>query len=202
MRVLVLVAHPRPTESIVHKEMLAAISSLPGVTVRDLYALYPDFGIDIAAEQQSLLAHDVLVLQHPIYWYSSPAIIKEWMDLVLEHDWAYGPKGDKLHGKFLLQAVSTGGLPDFYTPQGRNRFLLRDLLAPFSQTAHLCGMAWLEPFIVYAGRKKDKPQLVSRAESYRDLISGLRDDRIDPHKHLAEGFPLPANFKRSGKKRA
>lgn len=194
MRVLVIAAHPRPSESIVQREMLAAIRSLQGIAIRDLYALYPDFAINVEEEQQQLLAHDAIILQHPVYWYSSPSIIKEWMDLVLEHDWAYGPKGDKLHGKILQQAVSTGGSAELYQPAGRNRHHLRDLFAPFAQTAHLCGMAWLEPFVVYAGRKTTTSHLSERAEAYRDLVTGLRDGRLDPMKHIAKGYDLPRTF--------
>lgn len=199
MRILVLVAHPRPSESIVQRAMLKAIQSLDGITIRDLYALYPHFDINVEREQQELLAHDLVVLQHPVYWYSSPALIKEWQDLVLEHGWAYGEGGDKLHGKFLLQAVSTGGPPEFYTTQGRNRFALRDFFSPFSQTAHLCGMAWLEPCIIYAGRKRSEADIFAEAERYRDLITSLRDDRANPLKLLAEGFTLPRGFKAARK---
>lgn len=179
--------------------MLKAIRSLEGITIRDLYADYPNFDINIEREQQHLLAHDLIVLQHPVYWYSSPAILKEWQDLVLEHGWAYGPGGDRLHGKFMLQAVSTGGPPDFYSAHGRNRFELRDLLSPFNQTAHLCGMAWLEPFILYAGRKRSETEIFAEAERYRDLITALRDDRANPLKLLAQGFTLPRGFKAARK---
>jgi glutathione-regulated potassium-efflux system ancillary protein KefG len=177
--------------------MLAAIAGLPGVTVRDLYAEYPDLLIDARREQAVLVEHDVLVLQHPLYWYSAPAIVKEWLDIVLEHGWAYGPGGDRLHGKYLMNAVSTGGPQEAYHGQGRNRFPVRSLLAPFDQTAYLCGMAWLEPFVIHAGRKLDAAALSSRAERYRDLLVGLRDGRLDPRKHLAEGYPLPAGFRRA-----
>ena len=109
MRILVLFAHPRLRQSVVQSALLAAISGLDGITVRDLYAEYPDLMIDPRREQRSLLAHDLLVLQHPFYWYSSPAVIKEWLDVVLEEGWAYGSGGDRLRGKFLLNALSTGG---------------------------------------------------------------------------------------------
>jgi len=85
MKILVLHAHPRISTSVVQRAMLAAITGLEGVSLVDLYAAYPGLDIDVAAEQQRLLAHDVIVLQHPFYWYSSPAIIKEWQDLVLEN---------------------------------------------------------------------------------------------------------------------
>ena len=194
MKLLVLFAHPKISGSIVQKAMLAAIAGLEHVTIHDLYAAYPDFDIDVKAEQQRLLAHDLIVLQHPFYWYSSPAIIKEWQDLVLENGWAYGAAGTRLAGKFLMNAISTGGSSEAYRPDGRNRYAIETLLSPFNQTAHLCGMAYIEPFIVNAGRKMSSQDLTVRAEAYRDLIVGLRDRRIDPLKHLCHDFVLPAHF--------
>jgi glutathione-regulated potassium-efflux system ancillary protein KefG len=197
MRILVLFAHPRLRQSVVQRALLGAISGLDGITVRDLYAEYPDLMIDARREQSSLLAHDLLVLQHPFYWYSSPAVIKEWLDIVLEEGWAYGAGGDRLHGKFLLNALSTGGPQEAYHGKGRNRFPMRELLAPFDQTAYLCGMGWLEPFVVHAGRKLDDAVLTERAERYRDLLIGLRDGRLDPQLHLADGYTLPPSFRRA-----
>jgi glutathione-regulated potassium-efflux system ancillary protein KefG len=196
MRLLVLFAHPRLRQSVVQRAMLAAISGVPGITVRDLYALYPDFMVDARAEQSLLLEHDLVVLQHPLYWYSSPAIVKEWLDVVLEEGWAYGPGGTRLAGRFLLNALSTGGPTEAYHSKGRNRFAVRELLAPYDQTAYLCGMGWLEPFVIHAGRKLDADALTRKAEAYRELLVGLRDDRLDPVKHLAEGYTLPRGFAR------
>jgi glutathione-regulated potassium-efflux system ancillary protein KefG len=194
MKILVIFAHPKMSESIVQVQMLGAIRNLEGVTIHDLYAAYPDFLIDVDHEQALLLAHDLVVLQHPFYWYSSPAIIKEWLDLVLEHNWAYGTQGTKLHGKFMMQAISTGGPEKSYEPQGKNRFEIRELLNPFNQTAYLCGMAYLEPFAIFLGRRIPKADLVQRVEKYRDLIVGLRDDKIAPLKSIAQNYSLPANF--------
>ena len=202
MRILVLFAHPRLRQSVVQSAMLSAITGLEGITVRDLYADYPDLMIDPRREQAALLAHDLLVLQHPLYWYSSPAVVKEWLDIVLEEGWAYGAGGTRLYGKFLLNALSTGGPQEAYHGKGRNRFPLRSLLAPFDQTAYLCGMGWLEPFVVHAGRKLDTAALTSRTERYRDLLVGLRDGRLEPQHHLAEGFTLPPNFQRAKKRHA
>jgi len=197
MRILVLFAHPKLRQSVVQRAMLTAIAGLDGITVRDLYAEYPDLMIDARREQSSLLAHDVLVLQHPLYWYSSPAVVKEWLDIVLEEGWAYGAGGNRLHGKFLLNAVSTGGPQEAYHDKGRNRFPLRALLAPFDQTAYLCGMGWLEPFVVHAGRKLEPAELGGRAQRYRDFLVGLRDGRFEPQNHLAEGYALQPSFRRA-----
>jgi glutathione-regulated potassium-efflux system ancillary protein KefG len=194
MKILVLFAHPKLSGSVVQRAMLAAIQGLEHVTIRDLYAAYPDFSIDVAAEQAALLAHDVIVLQHPFYWYSSPAMVKEWLDLVLENGWAYGPGGTKLAGRFLLSAVSTGGSEQAYHHQGRNRFEIDELLSPFNQTAWLCAMAYLKPFVIHAGRRMRAEDLSAEVERYRDLIVALRDDRLDPLSHLAKGFALPPHF--------
>lgn len=194
MKILVLFAHPKISDSIVQVEMLERIRGLDDVTVHDLYAAYPDFLIDVEREQALLLQHDLIIFQHPFYWYSSPAIIKEWQDLVLEHDWAYGGRGNKLHGKFLMNAISTGGPQNFYAHGGKNRFEIRELLNPFNQTAYLCGMGWLEPFAIYVGRRIPPADLSQQAEKYRDLAVGLRDGTLDPLKHLAKNYKLPASF--------
>jgi glutathione-regulated potassium-efflux system ancillary protein KefG len=194
MKILILFGHPRLRTSVVQQAMLRAISGLDGVIIRDLYALYPDFAIDVAAEQAALLAHDLVVFQHPFYWYSSPSIFKEWQDLVLENGWAYGPGGTRLAGKYLLSAISTGGSSQAYHHEGRNRYEIEELLAPFNQTAYLCSMAYLKPFGIHAGRRMRPEDLNAQAESYRDLIVGLRDGAIDPGSILAEGFALPPAF--------
>jgi glutathione-regulated potassium-efflux system ancillary protein KefG len=195
MRILVLFAHPRPSGSVVQIALRHAIAGLEGVRVHDLYAAYPDFAIDVAAEQRNLLAHDLVILQHPFYWYSAPAIVKEWLDLVLESGWAYGPRGTRLAGKYLMSAVSAGGSADAYRTGGRNRFAVADLLAPFNQTAYLCSMGWLRPFVVHAGRRMAAADLTARAEAYRDLVVGLRDGRLDPLNLLADGYALPPQFR-------
>lgn len=194
MKILILHAHPRSGTSVVQRAMLKAVSGLEGVSLVDLYASYPDFGIDVAAEQRRLLDHDLIVLQHPFYWYSSPAILKEWQDLVLENGWAYGPGGTRLAGRYLLSAISTGGSEAAYHHEGRNRFEIAELLSPFNQTAYLCSMAYLAPFVIHSGRRMPAAELSAAAEAYRDLIVGLRDGRIDPMTRLAPGFTLPPAF--------
>jgi glutathione-regulated potassium-efflux system ancillary protein KefG len=194
MKILIIFAHPKMSDSIVQTKMLGAVRNLDGVTIHDIYATYPNFLIDVDHEQELLLEHDLVVLQHPFYWYSAPAIIKEWLDLVLEHDWAYGAKGTKLHGKFMMQAISTGGPEHFYKPQGKNRFEIRELLNPFNQTAYLCGMAYLEPFAIFVGRRIPAADLSQQVQKYRDLIIGLRDGKLAPLKNIDLNYTLPANF--------
>ncbi len=69
---------------------------------------------------------------HPIYWYSCPPLLKQWIDLVLEVGWAYGKGGEQLRGKWILNAVSSGGSREVYQEEGRNRYTLRQFLAPIA----------------------------------------------------------------------
>lgn len=179
-RVLVLFAHPVLERSRVNRRLLAAIQEMDGVTIHDLYENYPTLNINVTREQELLDEHDVIVFQHPFYWYSSPSILKEWQDLVLEHGWAYGRDGTHLRGKITLNAITTGGPITAYARGGYNRFSIRELLAPWDQTAHLCGMRFLAPFAVHSSLKvKDDADVAEPREAYRRMITALRDDRID-----------------------
>ncbi|MCC7000478.1 MAG: NAD(P)H-dependent oxidoreductase [Deltaproteobacteria bacterium] len=186
-RILVYLAHPVLERSRVNRTMIDAVRDLPGVTVRDLYEDYPTLAIDVAREQADLLAHDVIVFQHPFYWYSTPALLKEWQDLVLEYGWAYGEGGKALAGKLTFNCVSTGGPQAAYQPEGYNRFTIRQLLAPWDQTAHLCGMKFLAPFVVHASlRFTSREEIAPHAANYRRVLEALRDDRFDTERAAYE----------------
>lgn len=179
-RVLILFAHPGQRHSRLNVRMAHAARQLDGVTFVDLYADYPRFNIDIDAEQARLLAHDVIVFQFPIYWYSVPALLKEWQDLVLEYGFAYGQSGSKLAGKLFLPVVTTGGARDAYREEGSNHFRLRTLLSPLEQTASLCGMRFLPPFALFSAHDS---AVDGRADThiaaYLRLLSALRDETLD-----------------------
>lgn len=199
-QILILFAHPALEKSRVNRCLIQAIHGLDSVTVHDLYEQYPDFHINVKAEQDLLLAHDIVVFHHPFYWYSSPAILKEWQDLVLEHGFAYGKGGTALHGKKVLSAITTGGGEKAYCRQGYNRFSVRELLVPFEQTAYLCGMEYLPPFVVQGTHQlQEQGQIAKHAEDYRQVITALRDNQVDwetlhQFKHLNHG--LDQIFKR------
>jgi len=179
-RILVLLAHPSLDRSEVNRPMAEAVEAIDDVTLVDLYAEYPDFQIDIDREQARLLAHDVIVFQHPLYWYSTPAILKEWQDLVLEHGFAYGTKGTALHGKIFFNALTAGGLAEAYRAEGYNHFTIRELLHPVEQTAMLCGMTYLPPFALFGSRTAVEEGRVDRhIADWANLLQAIRDNRID-----------------------
>ena len=173
-KVVILFAHPNYHQSRVHKVLFERIRNLPGVTAHDLYEHYPDFNIDVEAEQALLVQADLVVFQHPIYWYSMPAIIKEWMDVVLKRGFAYGAGGDALRGKDMMLAISTGGSIEAYSATGQHGFPLADLLCPLQQTAKFCGMNFLEPLVIYAGRSLSDEELLEHARRYSDRLVGYQ----------------------------
>lgn len=179
MKVLVLFAHPALERSRVNRVLLTAARGLPGVTFVDLYEEYPDLFIDVAREQQRLLDHDVFVFQHPFYWYSTPSLLKEWQDLVLEHNWAYGRDGKQLVGKVTLNALTAGGPEHAYHAGGYNRFSVRQLLAPWEATAALCGMRYLAPFVVHGSLRMRPADAEPFALEYRRLLEALVEDRVN-----------------------
>ena len=98
--VVVLTAHPRLEHSRVNQALLQAASALPTerVQVRDLYALYPDYLIDVPAERAALAEARLVVWQFPFHWYSMPPLLKLWLDEVFGFGWAYGMGGAALEG--------------------------------------------------------------------------------------------------------
>ena len=178
-RVLVLFAHPAFERSRVHRRLAGAARALTGVHFHDLYESYPDFDVDVRREQQLLLAHDLIVLQHPFYWYSAPPLVKQWIDLVLEHGWAYGEGGTALRGKRMLSAISAGGHEESYRSDGSNRFTVNELLAPIAQTARLCGLEYLPPFVLYGTHAYGDDDIARAADAYGRVLAALRDGRID-----------------------
>jgi glutathione-regulated potassium-efflux system ancillary protein KefG len=171
-RVLILFAHPALDKSRVHRR-------LPNLTFHDLYEAYPAFDIDVRREQTLLLDHDLIVLQHPFFWYSTPPLIKQWEDLVLEHGWAYGSQGVALRGKRMLSLITAGGGASAYQHAGYNRFTIRELLAPIEQTAYLCKMEYLPPYVIHGTHRMTEPMIEQEARRYRQLLTLLHDDAID-----------------------
>ena len=179
-KVLINFAHPARSRSKMNNALRAAVEGLENTTVNDLYAHYPDFLIDVQREQQLCEDHDVIIFQHPFYWYSTPAIMKEWLDLVLQHGWAYGSEGKALQGKLFLQAITGGGDDSTYQRDGYNAFTIGELTSPYRATAKLCGMVWLPPFTVLGIHHELAAKKVEAyAADYRRCVLGLRDGSFD-----------------------
>lgn len=174
-KILVLFAHPMLEKSRVQRALITTARTVANVTVNDLYEQYPDFDVDVGREQALLLQHDIIVLQHPFYWYSCPALMKQWIDLVLEHGWAYGREGRALQGKRMTNVISLGGSQEAYKESGLNRRTVREFLIPFEQTATLCKMEYLPPYVVHGTHKATEEDIRHHAECYALLLERLAE---------------------------
>lgn len=172
-RVLLLYAHPSQHRSEVNRPLFEAAKTLDFVTAVDLYAEYPRFNINVDKEQERLINHDVVVFQFPFYWYSTPSILKEWQDLVLEYGFAYGHEGKQLKGKQFLCAISAGGQEHAYRSEGYNHFTVRELLQPLEQTACLTEMEYIPPFAIFGSRSAKEE---NRIEQHKALWLQLLND--------------------------
>ena len=178
-KILVLFAHPAQERSEINVELAKAAKKQSHVTLVDLYAEYPTGFIDVDLEQKRLLKHDVIVFLHPFYWYSTPPILKLWQDMVLEYGFAYGAQGTKLKDKIFFSTLSAGGPEKAYTEKGYNHFTVRQLLAPLEQTAILCGMKYLPPFVLYSALQvQDNNLIAEHVESWCNVLEALKEDRL------------------------
>lgn len=160
--------------------MVDVARRVDGITFVDLYAEYPRFEIDVDKEQSRLLEHDIVLFQFPMFWYSTPALIKEWLDLVLEHGFAYGEGGDNLVGKQMMLAVTAAGPAEAYAPGGYQRHDIRIFLTPLEQTAGLCGMHFPAPYVLFGALKaQDSDRIALHAGGYRNLLQAMRDGLYD-----------------------
>lgn len=186
MKTLVLAAHPDLSASTANRKWFDALSNVAGVTTRDLTAIAgPEMRFDPVVEQSFLQEADRVVLQFPFYWYSSPPVLKAWLDQVFLFGFAYGTGGNQLSGKELGLAISTGGPAESFQAGAFNNFSMPEFLAPFQQTALMVGMTYLPPFVLHSAMSRDQTRLNA---SIPALISYATEQRLVPNakeKHAA-----------------
>lgn len=173
--IYLVAAHPHWRDSRVTRRLLDATRALEHIEVTDLYARYPDYDIDIPAEQARLAAAQLVVWLHPIQWYAMPALHKLWLDEVFAHGWAYGRGGSALRGKDLWLVTSTGGAEAAYHPSGYNRYFFDAFLPPYEQTAALCGMRFLPPLVLHGAHAVDAATLDAHVDVFVDRLARYPD---------------------------
>ncbi len=168
--ILIIHAHPYPQRSRAGRALLDAVRDLAHVEVHSLYDLYPDFDIDVAAEQAALLRADLVVWLHPLYWYSVPALLKHWFEVVLVHGLAYGKGGDALRGKHCLWVTTTGGQESSFSPSGMHQLPFAQVEAPIRQTARFSGMLWETPIVLHGAHVISAEALAAAAMAFRQRL--------------------------------
>jgi putative NADPH-quinone reductase len=197
-KLILYYAHPGQQHSQAGRAMWQAAEGVEEITRVDLYADYPRFHIDPDREQDRLRAHDVIVFQFPLYWYSTPALVKEWLDIVLEHGFAYGAGGEALKGKLFGLALTCAGPEEAYQTEGYQHHELRTFLTPLEQTARLCKMVFLPPFVLYGALEAaGSGRIAPHAAAYGRYLTALRAGEIarpaEPREiWTADSLPAPS----------
>lgn len=171
--ILLLHCHPWPHKSRYNRRLLNAARKVNGIESRDLYELYPTLHVNEEAEQLALTQADVIVFLFPIYWFSAPALLKEWMDVVLQAGFAFGEGGTALQGKQVLLAASTGGAEQSYATGGQHGADISAFLLPFEMTFKFCGMELLDPFVTFDVRSLDNEAIKKRALVFAERLTEL-----------------------------
>jgi glutathione-regulated potassium-efflux system ancillary protein KefG len=174
MRTLVIIVHPHLNDgSRANKQLKDGLIHAGHVTIHDLYEAYPNGLFDVEQEQSLLLKHDRIIIQFPFWWYSSPYLLKKWIDEVLTFGWAFGPGGNKLHDKELGLAITTGSTEESYGSSGYNLFTMNEMTRPYEVTCSLIGMKFLPLFTVHnAGNLLDK-ELEQAVEKYMNYVTAM-----------------------------
>ncbi|MGF1908145.1 NAD(P)H-dependent oxidoreductase [Vibrio kasasachensis] len=182
MNTLVLTAHPDLSTSTANRTWFEALSDIEGIVTRDLMTVGgAEMRFDPATEQALIEQADRIVMQFPFYWYSSPPVLKAWIDQVFLFGFAYGQGGNKLQDKELILAITTGGPIESFQPSSYNHFSMNEFLTPFEQTAKMIGMHYLPPFVFHSAMSRDKTKLNA---STSKLITYITKPHLKSHEGI------------------
>lgn len=156
MKKLIIVTHPDIDTSSVNQRWLREAQARDSeFTVHQLHKTYgARDALDVGAEQARLLEHEALIFQFPLYWFSTPPLLKTWLDEVLLPGFAYGRAAEhrKLEGKRVGFAVSAGIRQEDYRREGRYHYTVDELLAPLRATFAYIQASSVAPFVFYGAQ--------------------------------------------------
>lgn len=175
--ILIISGHPHLEQSLANRIIIETLENTLGKNaVRRLDILYPDYQIDIAAEQEALLKADIIIWQFPYYWYSLPALMKKWLDDVFVYGFSHG-SDTKLAGKKIIMSFTTGAPAVAYDYGQAMNYPVKDFLPPLHQTAMLCKLDWQTP-------------IYSQGMTYIEGVHTLADKAELEHKATEHGKKL------------
>ncbi len=147
-KILVICGHPNLNASRVNSAILKEVSE-HAVTVHNLSEHHENFNFDVEKEQNLLIKHDRIVFLFPLYWYSTPAILKKWFDDILLPGFAYARGGDKLLNKEFMVVTTVGAMEEGYRAGGFNHYTIDELLRPIQQLTYYVKAKYIPPYPIY-----------------------------------------------------
>lgn len=173
MNTLVIVSHPDVEDSASQQYLLRAIEHEPTVTIHVLEQAYPNGEIDIQKEQELLQKHHRIVFQFPLYWYSTPPLLKKWQDEVLTDTFAFGgiASPPQLKGKEFLLVSVIGAKKEEYQTGGREGFSLDALMTPFQALAHKTQMQYKRPLYIHQFAYLSEKEKMCMLIAYQQVLT-------------------------------
>lgn len=114
---------------------------------------------DIKVEIDKISWADHLIFQFPLWWFSTPAILKGWLDRVLVKGFAYDAgkvlAQGLLKGKTASLVLSTQSPASAYQLDGLHQAPINYFLHHIHHTLHFVGIKTLTPFVIYAAFNLD-----------------------------------------------
>lgn len=149
LKTLVIISHPNINESSSQQFLVQSFPDSRKVSMHYLEGTYPNGKIDVKKEQALLKEYDRVLFQFPFYWYSSPPLLKQWFDEVLEEHFAFGYRGNKLQGKEFGLILIIGVGEKEYQTGGQEGFSISELTKPYQAIAKKIGMHYLKPLTIF-----------------------------------------------------
>lgn len=141
--------------------------------IRNLIELYPDYKIDVASEQKSLIEADNIIIQFPFYWYSLPAIWKAWLDDVLQYWFAYWSWWDKVKWKNLILSFTVWWNNEMYQ-KSENNISMDELLKPFEKSSSFIQTNYIKPIysteMMYIPWVNNIDDIISKAKKHAEKL--------------------------------
>ncbi|MDO7252964.1 NAD(P)H-dependent oxidoreductase [Helicobacter cappadocius] len=169
MKTLIILAHPNIKSSKINKALCESIKNTSDITLHNLHEIYPDGKIDALKEIELLKSHDKIVFQFPLYWFSSPSILKEWQDVVFSSI-LYGKNPKMLSGKTFQIITSIGSPKEKYTSDGRNQKSIDEILMPMNMSASYMNMKPQDVFGVYNAMGITNEELSKATSDYQKIL--------------------------------
>lgn len=96
--------------------------------------------------------------------------MKQYLDEVFTHGWAYGSKGDALKGKNIGLAISIGSIAEAYTPEGNVKFTIDELVSPMIATTRFVSANYVGAHKLYSAFTIAPSQLEENTQDYLNFI--------------------------------
>lgn len=147
---------------------------------------------EVLTEQRKLVSADAVVLQFPLWWYGTPAILKGWFDRVFVSGFAFGKDpqtGRRLRyeqgpftGKRALVVTTLGDRPASIGPRGKSGELNELLFGLLHGTLAYTGMSVLAPWALPSADFTTEADYPPIRDNLRQRLEGLFEEEPIPYR--------------------